>query len=40
MAATLFAALGIDPHLRINDPEGRPVPIADESGRPLLELFS
>lgn len=39
MAATLFSALGIDPHLRLSDPEGRPVPIADESGRPLNELF-
>lgn len=39
LAATLFSALGIDPHLRITDPTGRPVSIADESGRPLLELF-
>jgi hypothetical protein len=39
LAATFFDALGIDPQLRIADPEGRPVSLADESGRPLRELF-
>jgi hypothetical protein len=39
LAATLFDSLGIDSHLRIADAEGRPVSLADESGRPLRELF-
>ena len=39
LAATLFDALGIDPHLRIADAQGRPVSLADESGRALHELF-
>jgi hypothetical protein len=39
LAATLFDALGIDPHFRITDHQGRPVPLTEESGRPLRELF-
>lgn len=38
VSATIFTALGIDPDLRIPDPEGRPTPITDH-GRPLMELF-
>ena len=38
LSATIFQSLGIDPHLRIPDPEGRPTPIT-EGGRPLDELF-
>jgi hypothetical protein len=39
LAATLFHALGIDPELRIQDPQGRPVALV-EGGKPLLELFA
>jgi hypothetical protein len=39
LAATLFDTLGIDPALRIADPQGRPVTLADESGRVVRELF-
>ena len=39
LAATLFHALGIDPGLRIQDPQGRPVPLVD-GGTPLLGLFA
>jgi uncharacterized protein (DUF1501 family) len=39
LAATLFHALGIDPALRITDSQGRPVPLVEESGRPIRELF-
>jgi hypothetical protein len=39
VAATVFDALGIDPHGTINDREGRPVALA-EGGRPLRELFA
>jgi uncharacterized protein (DUF1501 family) len=38
LAATIYHALGIDPESRIDDPQGRPVPIVD-GGRPVLELF-
>ena len=38
LAATIYHALGIDPELRIPDPQGRPVPLVD-NGRPLVELF-
>ena len=38
LAATIYHALGIDPELRVPDPQGRPVPLVD-GGRPLLELF-
>jgi arylsulfatase A-like enzyme len=38
LAATIFAALGIDPSRTMTDRQGRPVPIA-EGGRPLRELF-
>jgi hypothetical protein len=39
MAATIFWALGIDPHHRINDGQGRPVPLV-EAGTPLTSLFA
>ena len=38
LAATIYAALGIDHHLQLPDAAGRPVSIL-ESGRPLTELF-
>ena len=38
LAATVYHALGIDPELRVNDPDGRPVPLV-EDGKPVLELF-
>ena len=39
LAATIYHALGIDPHVRLNDAQGRPTPIIEE-GRALVELFS
>ena len=39
LSATIFTALGIDPDLRIDDPQGRPVSIT-ENGRALAELFA
>ena len=38
LAATIYYALGIDPELRVRDPQGRPTAILD-GGRPLTELF-
>jgi uncharacterized protein (DUF1501 family) len=38
LAATLYHALGIDPHLQLPDAQGRPTTIV-EDGRPVLELF-
>ena len=38
LAATIYHALGIDPELRLPDPEGRPVPVV-EGGTPLRALF-
>jgi uncharacterized protein (DUF1501 family) len=38
LAATVFASLGIDPELRVADPQGRPVPLTD-GAEPLVELF-
>jgi hypothetical protein len=38
LAATIYDALGIDPELRLPDPQGRPIQIV-ENGRPLRELF-
>ncbi|MBI1918858.1 MAG: DUF1501 domain-containing protein [Planctomycetes bacterium] len=39
LAATVFTALGIDPHSTMSDRQGRPVPLVD-GGRPLHELFA
>ena len=38
LAATMFAALGVDPAGHYPDPTGRPYPIA--TGRPISELYS
>ena len=38
LAATIYHALGIDHHLMLPDPTGRPVSIV-EGGRPLVGLF-
>jgi hypothetical protein len=38
LASTIYHALGIDPHLRLTDPQGRPVPIV-ERAEPVLDLF-
>lgn len=37
VAATIYAALGLDPHTEIRDPAGRPFPIA--LGQPIAPLF-
>lgn len=39
LAATLYHALGIDPELRLPDPQGRPVSIVAENVRPILPLL-
>lgn len=38
LAATIYYALGIDPHLQLPDPQGRPVSIVS-GGQPVTELF-
>ena len=38
LAATIYTALGINPHLQLPDAQGRPVSIVD-GGRVLEELF-
>ena len=38
MAATIYSALGIDPHMQVMDPDGRPIAITD-GGRVVSELF-
>ncbi len=38
LSATVFHALGIDPDLRLIEPQGRPVPLTD-NGKPLVEIF-
>jgi len=38
LAATIYHALGIDPELRVNDPQGRPTAIVD-GGTPIHALF-
>jgi uncharacterized protein DUF1501 len=39
LAATIFDRLGIDPHLRINDVQGRPVPLV-EGGQVIREILT
>jgi hypothetical protein len=38
LAATLFLALGIDPHTEVRDRLNRPRPIS--LGKPVMELFA
>jgi uncharacterized protein (DUF1501 family) len=38
LAATIFDSLGIDPHLRIQDAQGRPVPLV-EGGQVIREIL-
>jgi hypothetical protein len=38
LAATIYHALGIDPDLRLRDPQGREVSLVD-GGKPVLDLF-
>lgn len=38
LAATVFQHLGIDLNAHWHDPQGRPIPIVTESGRPIPEL--
>jgi hypothetical protein len=39
VAATLYRALGIDPHRELPGPQGRPIPLADFGVQPIGELF-
>ncbi len=39
VAATIFRALGLDPHRDLPGPQGRPIPLADYSLQPIKELF-
>jgi hypothetical protein len=39
LAATVFERLGIDPHQRILDPQGRPVPLV-EGGQVIREILA
>jgi len=39
VAATIFRALGLDPHKDLPGPQGRPIPLADYSLQPIKELF-
>ena len=39
VAATLYKALGINPHTELTGPQGRPMPLVDHSIEPLNELF-
>ncbi|MFO0801844.1 MAG: DUF1501 domain-containing protein [Gemmataceae bacterium] len=39
VAATLFKGLGLDPHKELPGPQGRPIPLADFSVKPINELF-
>ena len=39
LAATVFPHLGIDPEAHWVNPQGRPIPIVNEGGRPISELF-
>lgn len=38
LASTIYSALGLDPHMRLPDAQGRPVPIV-ENGTPVDALF-
>ena len=39
VAATMFKALGIDPHKEVTGPQGRPLPLVEFSVKPIKELF-
>ena len=38
-AATVYKALGLDPHKELPGPQNRPIPLVDYSVRPIDELF-
>src|SRR6266849_6533638 len=39
VAATIYQALGLDPHKELPGPQGRPIPLVDYSVQPIKELF-
>jgi hypothetical protein len=39
VAATLYKALGFDPHKELTGPQNRPLPLADYNVQPIKELF-
>ena len=39
VAATLYKALGLDPHRELPGPQNRPMPLADYSVQAIKELF-
>jgi hypothetical protein len=39
VAATLFKALGLEPHRELPGPQNRPLPLADYAVQPIQELF-
>jgi hypothetical protein len=39
VAATLYKALGLDPHKELPGPQNRPLPLVDYSAQPIKELF-
>ncbi len=39
VVATLYRALGIDPHRELPGPQGRPIPLIDFGVQPIGELF-
>jgi hypothetical protein len=39
VAATLYSALGIDPHKEMPGPQNRPIPLTDYGVKPILELL-
>ena len=39
VAATVYKALGFDPHKELPGPQNRPIPLADFSAQPIRELF-
>ena len=38
-AATIYRALGLNPHHELPGPQNRPIPLADFSAKPVAELF-
>jgi hypothetical protein len=38
-AATVYKALGLDPHKELSGPQNRPIPLVDYSVKPIDELF-